>query len=142
MRTIIIMLLLLATGCDEAKTFKQQQIKASNTIAQGSAITPPATPPARAEDLADDLPVDLAWTVLEYNDNGGQVTAKLLSTSSAEATTLFVHGWLEQRGYDSGDNLSRLLDGVTYTGQGKYKRIYAKVGLNTADEVTVELRGE
>jgi hypothetical protein len=130
----------LPISCDYAAKWRDVQVAESHELAQGDRITPPVSPPAEAEDLADDLPVEAAWPVLEYSESGGSVNAKLLSTRDAEQTTLFVDGRLRELGYESGDNLSRLLEGVTYRGKGKYAEIYAKVNMNSSEQVTVELR--
>ena len=133
--------LLFLASCKFAGQWRDKQVAESHSLAQGDRIIPPVSPPAKAEDLADGLPVDKGWPVLEYNASGGTVNAKLLSTSTAEQTTEWVDSRLHAMGYDSGDNLSRLLDGVTYSGKGKYAQIYVKVGMNSSEQVTVELKG-
>ncbi|MDQ3022822.1 MAG: hypothetical protein M3R04_00330 [bacterium] len=134
-------LLLLLVGCNYANKWKNQQVATSHSIAAGNPVTPPATAPAKAKDLADDLPVDPAWQVYEYAENGSTVSVKLLSTNGAEGTTLWLDARLREMGYESGDNISRLLEGVTYSGKGKYENIFVKIGMNNDDQVTVELRG-
>jgi hypothetical protein len=127
-------------SCNYANKWKNSQIAESHAIAQGSKIAPPATPPAEAKDLAEDLPVDAAWQVYDYSEAGDTTSAKLISSVGAEQTTEYIDSRLHSMGYDSGDNLSRILEGVTYSGRGKYSSIYVKVDMNTADQVTVELR--
>jgi hypothetical protein len=134
-------LLCALAGCDYASKWKNQQVATSHAIAQGDKVTPPATPPARAEDLGDDLPVYSLWKVIEYTEGDGTVMVKLLSNTGAGSTTIWLSDRLSQMGYENADNQSRLLDGVTCIGRGKYKNIWVKVDMNTSDQVTVELQG-
>jgi hypothetical protein len=144
MRTAVVLILplaLLLTSCPWAAKFRDQQVAESHKLAEGDRITPPISPPAKVGDFADDLPADKAWPVLEYSDSGGTVSAKLLSTSSSEQTIQWVDNRLHEMGYESSDNISRMLEGVTYSGKGKYSSIYVKVDMNSSDQVTVELHG-
>jgi len=138
---LILPLVLLLSSCPWAAKFRDQQVAESHKYAEGDRITPPVSPPAKAEDLADDLPVDKTWPVLEYSENNGTVTTKLLSTSTSEQTIQWVDGRLHEMGYESSDNISRMLEGVTYTGKGKYTSIQVKVDMNSSEQVTVALIG-
>jgi hypothetical protein len=138
---LILALLCLLTACPQAAKFRDQQIAESHKLAQGDRITPPVVPPAKAEDFEEELPVDKTWPVLTYLDEGGTLSVKLLSTANAEQTVQWIHNRFAQMGYATNDNFSRILEGVTYAGQGKYSQIYVKVDLNSSEQVTVELRG-
>jgi len=132
---------LTLASCKFASQWRDQQVAESHRLAQGDRITPPVSPPAKAADLAADLPVDAGWPVLEYSAGGRSVSAKLLSTQGAEQTTQWVDARMRAMGYDSGDNMSRLLEGATYSGKGKYAQIWAKVSMNSSEQVTLELKG-
>ena len=131
----------LLTSCPWAAKFRDQQVAESHRLAQGDRITPPVSAPAKAEDFEDDLPIDKTWPVLEYKRDSAGVHLKLLSTANAEQTVVWVDGRLRQMGYESGDNMSRLLEGVTYAGKGKYSQIHVKVDLNGSEQVTVDILG-
>lgn len=132
---------LLLASCPQAAKFRDQQIAESHSLAQGDRITPPVTAPAKAEDFEDDLPVDKTWPVLEYKEDPGSIHLKLLSNASAEQTITWIDGRLHTMGFESGDNLSRILEGVTYMGKGKYSRIYVKIDVNSSEQVTVDIKG-
>lgn len=132
---------LLCCACDYAAKWRDAQVAESHKLAQGDRITPPVRPPAKAADFVDDLPVEKAWPVLEYSEKGDNVRTKLLSTRDAEQTTLFVDQRLRDLGYASGDNISRLLEGASYSGKGKYSLIMVRVTMNSTGQVTVELTG-
>ena len=131
---------MLSAGCPQMAKWRDSQVAESHTLAQGDKVVPPVTPPAKASDLAGNLPVDPSWLVYEYSDKDG-VDVKLISTAGAEKTTEWIDGKLHEMGYDSGDNMSRLLDGVSYSGKGKYSSIWIKVDMNSSDQVLVEERG-
>jgi hypothetical protein len=134
-------LTLLLTACPWAAKFRDQQVATSHQLAQGDRITPPLNPPARAEEFEDVLPVDKTWPVLEYTQNPGDIHLRLLSTATAEQTVTWVDSRLQTMGYASSDNLSRMLEGATYVGKGKYSQIYVKVDLNSSEQVTVDIKG-
>jgi hypothetical protein len=131
----------LLTSCPWAAKFRDQQIAESHSLAQGDRITPPVSPPARAEEFEDDLPVDKTWPVLEYKEEIHSIHLKLLSNATAEQTITWIDGRLRQMGYQSGDNMSRMLEGVAYAGKGKYSQIHVKVDMNSSEQVTVDLNG-
>ena len=131
----------LLTACPWAAKFRDQQVAESHKLAQGDRITPPVSPPASAADFEDDLPVDKTWPVLEYKDNGDSLNVKLLSTANAEQTITWVHGRFAQMGYATNDNMSRILEGTTYSGKGKFSQIYVKVDMNSSEQVTVTFTG-
>jgi hypothetical protein len=90
--------------------------------------------------VRSELPLDDSFTILKYNE-GGVLLLDALSPWDALKTAQWMLARLGELGYDSGDNPSRLLEGATYLrGSGKYRELYIKVGLNTADQCTIEYR--
>jgi hypothetical protein len=135
--------LVLATGCKNIAKWRDQQIAESARVAQGSKITPPARPPVIPSDVRDALPLDPSFTILSYADNAGAVHVLALSAWETTQTAQWVSAWLQQQGYDSEDNPSQILSGMTFTKTGaRYESVKATVTLNTADQCTVELTAQ
>jgi hypothetical protein len=141
----------LAASCDEARQWRDSQVAQSHKIAQGSKVTPPATPIEVPDSVRDELPLDSSFTILSYSGpgNGGgspppqgdTVSLTAFSPWPAEQTALWLVARLGELGYDSGDNASRVLEGAEFhRDRGTYRTLYVKLGLNTAEQCTVEYR--
>jgi len=143
--TFLIVVLLAAcsllSACNELKQWRNSQIQQSHKIAQGSSITPPAQPISVPDGVRKELPLDDSFTILSYSDSGDTVNLSALSAWDATTTAQWLVARLSELGYDSGDNPSRILEGVEYRRErGDFTALYIKLSLNTSDQCTVEYR--
>ena len=134
------LILLAAAGCSKLAGWRNQQVATSHQLAQGNAITPPATPIALPDDVKAALPLDPSFTTLSYSETGGQVSISLLSAWETAKTCEWLLTQMEARGYYGEDNPSRILEGLDFTAEkAKYKRVRITVSLNTEDQTTIKI---
>ena len=139
-----LLVLFSLSACDMLANWRDNQVQSSHTYAQqGGHVLPPATPITIPQSIARDLPVDPSFTYTLYTDSGGNIFIDAISAWDTLTTTQWMIGKLAQLGYDSGDNASRILEGVDYSGSKntEYDRIHVKVTLNGSDQCVLEIRG-
>jgi hypothetical protein len=133
--------LLLCTGCNQLSSWRNRQIASSHKTAASHKITPPATPVALPADVAQALALDSSFSILSYSEGQGGAEAVALSGKDTTATCEWFLAQMQQRGYASEDNPSRILEGLDFTSsQAEFKLIRIKVTLNTDDQTLVEIK--
>ena len=143
--SLVVALALLATmlaGCNQLAKWRNSQVAESHRIAEGSKITPPAQPLTLPSDVASALPLDPSFTVLSFSQTDSSVRVTLLSAWDAERTVQWLYADMQRRGYENQDNPSRMLEseGLEYTCTGaKYPNVRIRVGMNTAEQATVDI---
>ncbi|MCH7471692.1 hypothetical protein IIA79_01880 [bacterium] len=146
MRTCITLLVLAAAvlaGCPKTQSVgsaspPQQPPQASQPLPASQ--QPVSKQPSVPSSVSRDLPGwDDSFTVLEYNGQRSAPRVKARSPWDADATAKWMIAKLAEAGYESGDNPSRILEGVEYTNpQGEYEALYIKVSLERGGRCTVE----
>ena len=125
-------LLLCLPGCQELADWRDAQIKTSHEIGEGSKITVPDPPIQIPDKLYGELPLEAEFTILSYNSNGQSkdVTLAALINQELSDASMWLLTKMAKLGYQSSDNASRILEGVTYTPTGsnaRYSSIYVKL---------------
>jgi hypothetical protein len=93
-------------------------------------------------DIQAKLPIDPSYNVVSYSYLNGEVHAYLTTSQNAMDTTTAVVQRLAELGYDSGDNPSRILEGVEYTSEtAAFKRLRVKVTLTDEETCVIQLDG-
>jgi hypothetical protein len=140
---LVLLAAILLAGCDLIGQWRDSQVERSHKLAKGSEVTPPAPGQelADAADYDDKLPLQKEWPIVEFSETSDNVRLVLLAGRDTAGTAMWVLGRLKELGYATDDNPSRLLEGGTFAGEGKYKSLYVKVTENTAGQCTVELAG-
>jgi hypothetical protein len=146
MRAAVVLLLAAVltagAGCDKLNSWRNGSVQESHDITKGDRIDVPEVEPVEASELADELPVDESWTILTSVGDGDGIIVNALSRWDTQETAMWVLTQLSKMGYATNDNPSAVLGGAIYSSDSaKYKSIYVKVGMNNAEQCTVELRG-
>lgn len=134
-------------SCQKLEGWRNKQIQ---QIHQGASsnnrLTPPTQPIEIPEKDLGDFPADPSFVIVVYSTLGNTTDFQAISGWDAEQTVIWYHTKLNQLGYDSGDNISRILDGATYFPQQDvrpspaFDEIYVKVSMNTSDQVVIEVK--
>jgi hypothetical protein len=91
--------------------------------------------------VLNNIPLPDNSTVTQYSDMGDCHYIAVNSPEDALQTCKMMIVGLGQRGYDSGDNPSRILEGVEFNNQrARFPRLYVKVGISGGDQCTIEIR--
>ena len=133
-------LLLMVAACPKLGEWRDRQIATSSNLAQGQQIKKPQQAVSMPPETTEDLPINPSFTVLEYTEHGSHVHVSVLSAWDAQQTTIWLVGEMARRGYESGDNASRILEGATYYhDKARFESIWLKVNLNTASQCSIEM---
>ena len=128
-------------GCDLLAGWRDSQVRQSSAAATAGKVVPPQQPVKIPKNLERALPVPEGATVVSFLDGGGVASIHLISPVDTLETCNWMLGRLQQLGYDSGDNPSRVLEGVEFhNARARYPRLYVEVSLNTHDQCTIELQ--
>lgn len=141
---IVAVCLLSLPACTKAAQWRNSQIAQSHASASGSGVKEPSTPVEVPDDVLQALPVDSAFTILSFSDDGSRVQLQALSAWDAQRTSEYVLSTMGSRDYTEADNPSSLLSsGLLFeNAQADFKAVMVKVGLNTADQCTLEISAD
>ena len=89
-----------------------------------------------------ELPLDARFTIEALNEQqGGVVELEAISSDDLLETSKYLVSSLARLGYESGDNASRILEGVTYSkDSGKVRELFVKLTQDNDGKVRVILR--
>ena len=139
---LLLVVCALSVACNELKDWRNSQIQQSHSAASAGKLAAPAQVINVPTSLTNKLPWDPRFEVVSYSDTGGQFTLTAISPWNTLQTTKWMLTKLSQLGYDSGDNPSRILEGVEYSNpSAKISRLFVKVTLNTHKQCSIELSG-
>jgi hypothetical protein len=128
------------TGCNLLADWRDSQVSKSGAATSSGQVQPPAQPLSIPAGVASALPVPDNSTVVMYMEGGGATTISLISPWDTLATCNWMLGRLQELGYDSGDNPSRILEGVEYSNsRAKFPRVKVQVTLNTSDQCLIDI---
>ena len=134
---------LVLSACPQAAQWRNTQVARMQQASSTSRLTPPAQPLAIPAQVAAALPLDPSFTPVQYTATsaGDSVSLVALSAWDTTDTATWMITWLAQRGYQSDDNPSRILEGVEYANaEAPYRTLWVQVTLNTADQCVVTIQ--
>ena len=106
-----------------------------------SPINPAATAKL-SRSLERELPIDSGFSIENVTElQGGGVEITALSSKDTLNTTTQLLATLAQLGYETEDNASRILEGVSYSKQtGQVRSLFIKVTMDTEEQCRVFLK--
>lgn len=143
-RCLLGLLLLLPwlASCNELKDWRDSQIRQSHSAASAGKLIAPAQPISIPASITKELPWDPGFVVVTFHESREGVAITALSPWDTLQTSKWMLTRLWHLGYDSGDNPSRILEGVEYASQAaKFPKLFVKVTMNTHEQCIVEYSG-
>ncbi len=138
---LVLIVLPLLGSCNELAEWRDNQIKTSHDLVNANKLIPPDPPITIPSKIANQLPWKADFVAITYSAERGEVLITALAPEDTLITTKWMLTRLAQLGYDSGDNPSRILEGVEYTSDNAtYGSLYVKVTMNVHEQCSVELR--
>lgn len=139
---IVLMPIVLVAGCDVLESWRDGQVDKSKQAAQAGAVALPAQPLVVPGEVYDSLPLDGSQQIVSYQPSSSmdEVELTALSAWSVEETCMWMLGRMQQDGYHTDDNPSRILEGLEFFAADKaYSSIVIKVTMNTADQCLITI---
>ena len=138
----------MLAGCPQLRTGSGSPAQSGAAQTQGNstgssaASTGISVAPKLDRSIERELPLDSSFTIESLSgDLSSGLDVRVSSSMDALKTATFLLGALGGLGYESDDNASRILEGVTLTKQqGRVHTLYVKVDLGSDDVCRVTLK--
>lgn len=146
--TILLAAVLLLASCPAKKGGSQSASGGSQATGQGNApgqSQPPAgstSPATLSRSIERELPLDSSFVIDSVQQlPGGNYAIEATSSQDTLQTSTLLISRLQQLGYETGDNPSRILEGASYSKpQGKVRELEVRVSLETDGSCRVYLQ--